>query len=591
MTAKNHGKLMRWLACGSAAAGLSAALISIPSAEAGLWFRPQRESGTKPLTAPRALSPATTSIAKPLQLGEDVIQPVAGRRRAKRQQAQEQSQPPKEPTAARADAAPAPVAAAAPVPIAAPARITAPVAAAPQPAVVPQPAAEEDGFFLEEEMPEPPDASAAARPQPEFEFAQPAPEAQPVTEIPDEQLSPIQRELKRLYEQNGYQAPPMADTTAGSRQPASGQPRTQRPAQAAPQAIPQPGPQVKAAPALQSSQPAPASVAAPPAAAAVEAEPDVQAEVAAPKRKGILGLFRFRKSESEVAQPPQEPRHYVPENQAPVELQPVEDLGVEEIETSEDDSSDTLNPLRARNYQNELFGPPRASDEAEEEVFVPENPDETALQAEPGLGDESSSDHSLSAPADESPESTATEPGQDPFTGLRLNDAEYGSDAGAAPPLPPEGPFAEASSNTPRKTIAPALRPATRQEASLGRSVSMKRERIAARVGQPGLKGFCPVRLRDDRELEDGASQFQTTYEGKTYHLSSAEALTKFLSNPSRYAPSERGVDVVEQAKSGAKVEGTLDHSVWYKGQLYLFATTEALQSFVASPAFYASKN
>lgn len=610
MTAENRGKLMRWLAGGSAAAGISAAMMTVPTAEAGLWFRSKKDMNST--TAPGVLSPSTTSVAKPMQLGEDVIQPVAGRRKQRRQQEQQSTQPPKEPTAASPGAgalpmvtpgpagtpAPFPVQAAAPAaaPVATPAPVSAPVPiasptpiAAPAPIITPAPAAQpaaDDGFFLEEEMPAPPDGNAtAAKPRAEFEFSPPS--AQP-SQIPNSQLTPIQRELKRLYEENGYQMPQMEDTAGGSRQPAGAQPRVQRPAQAVPQAIAQPVPAATPAPAVQSSRPAPAVVAAPPAASTAEIEPDAAAE-GSPKRKGLLGLFKFRKSESETVQPPEEPRPYVPQASpkgAVIEPQQIEDLAQDEIEAPDEEGTEAFNPLRGRNYQNELFGPPRTSSEAGEEAFVSESPEDGAAAEQAFESEPASEPDEFTAPVEEPSSDFSTD--EDPYSGRRLNDADYGD---AEPPLPPmDEAFSSARASTPRKTTAPALRPASRPESTLGRSVSMKRERIASKSEETGLKGFCPVRLRDDRELEDGSAEYQTFFEGKTYYLSSGEALTKFLSNPSRYAPSERGTDVVELAKSGARVEGSLDHSVWYKGKLYLFSTTEALQAFVASPALYASK-
>ena len=52
-----------------------------------------------------------------------------------------------------------------------------------------------------------------------------------------------------------------------------------------------------------------------------------------------------------------------------------------------------------------------------------------------------------------------------------------------------------------------------------------KQEMIAARKGLRGLKGFCPVVLRDDRDLVDAHSQFRVIFNSKTYYLSSSEAV------------------------------------------------------------------
>lgn len=56
-------------------------------------------------------------------------------------------------------------------------------------------------------------------------------------------------------------------------------------------------------------------------------------------------------------------------------------------------------------------------------------------------------------------------------------------------------------------------------------------DRIAARHNATGLKGFCPVMLRDHRELVDARETFRASYKGREYLLSSAEAVAAFQGN------------------------------------------------------------
>lgn len=116
-----------------------------------------------------------------------------------------------------------------------------------------------------------------------------------------------------------------------------------------------------------------------------------------------------------------------------------------------------------------------------------------------------------------------------------------------------------------------------------------KMERIAARKGRSGLKGFCPVALRDHRELVDAAEEYAAVFNGKLYHFSSDSAMEKFLNEPSQYAPAARGVDVIHLALTGGELEGSLDYAVWYKGRLYLFAGVETMETFVAAPSSHAT--
>jgi YHS domain-containing protein len=116
-----------------------------------------------------------------------------------------------------------------------------------------------------------------------------------------------------------------------------------------------------------------------------------------------------------------------------------------------------------------------------------------------------------------------------------------------------------------------------------------KMERIAARKGRSGLKGFCPVALRDRRELVDASDDYAAVFNGKLYHLSSESAMEKFLNDPAMYAPAARGADVIHLALTGGELEGSLDYAVWYKGRLYLFAGVETMETFVAAPSSHAT--
>ena len=108
-------------------------------------------------------------------------------------------------------------------------------------------------------------------------------------------------------------------------------------------------------------------------------------------------------------------------------------------------------------------------------------------------------------------------------------------------------------------------------------------QKIASRAAS-GLKGFCPVALRDQRELLDGNEKFLAVFGGKEYTFSSPQALEKFLANPEKYAPARNGQDVIHHALTGENMEGSLDHAVWYKGQLFLFNSVETMETFMAAP-------
>jgi YHS domain-containing protein len=136
--------------------------------------------------------------------------------------------------------------------------------------------------------------------------------------------------------------------------------------------------------------------------------------------------------------------------------------------------------------------------------------------------------------------------------------------------------------STARRIEAPALLPAPRDTAS-------KLERIASRKGISGLKGFCPVALRDDRNLLDARPEYSSVFNGKRYYFSSGTALAMFETHPDQYAPAASGNDVVHMALTGEAQQGSLDHAVWFRGKLYLFSSAETLETFVAAPSIHAA--
>lgn len=115
---------------------------------------------------------------------------------------------------------------------------------------------------------------------------------------------------------------------------------------------------------------------------------------------------------------------------------------------------------------------------------------------------------------------------------------------------------------------------------------SDKLQKIADRKELQGLKGFCPVDLRDNRGLTDAVPEFNAEFEGVTYNFSSLEAQQKFVKSPAKYAPAAGGNDIVK-TEGDVTVGGSLDHAVWYKDRLYLFSSQVSMQTFVIEPAKY----
>ncbi|MEW4487449.1 hypothetical protein AB1L42_05175 [Thalassoglobus sp. JC818] len=138
-----------------------------------------------------------------------------------------------------------------------------------------------------------------------------------------------------------------------------------------------------------------------------------------------------------------------------------------------------------------------------------------------------------------------------------------------------------------KPTITPKLQPTPGPETQDPKKE--KADLIKEREHLAGLKGFCPVALRDTRELLDTDDRYSAIFNNREYSFSSPHALESFLASPAKYAPALRGSDVIHYALTGEEEEGSLNHAVWYKGRLYLFTSVETMETFVAAPSSHAT--
>ena len=199
-----------------------------------------------------------------------------------------------------------------------------------------------------------------------------------------------------------------------------------------------------------------------------------------------------------------------------------------------------------------------------------------------------------------SPNEAAEAPSESgsPFSGLELETSPYAdpqpagrSDRRSVTSDKPAAPLSGPSLSGPSLKGAPGELPqVSRQRPLAGTGISVassareKMELIAARKGLKGFKGFCPVMLRDTRELVDASLEHSAIYRGKQYWFSSEATKNAFLANPDYYAPASGGIDLVHFSQTGEKTDGSLDHAVWFRGQLYLFSSAENKAEFVAAP-------
>lgn len=101
-----------------------------------------------------------------------------------------------------------------------------------------------------------------------------------------------------------------------------------------------------------------------------------------------------------------------------------------------------------------------------------------------------------------------------------------------------------------------------------------------------GLEGYCPVELVQNERWAPGDLRYGAVHHGVTYLFAGPEQQAQFLANPERYAPANRGFDIVLTTEAGQDVPGKRQHGVFLvskdKGQrqIYLFSSEATLKKF-----------
>lgn len=184
---------------------------------------------------------------------------------------------------------------------------------------------------------------------------------------------------------------------------------------------------------------------------------------------------------------------------------------------------------------------------------------------------------------------------ENPFSGLSLDD-EFGpalkpateKAAIAIEPKPKSAsPESQAADENETRSAEIPLPPESQSAEEANEEANAKMKLIAERGELRGLKGFCPVALKDERDLKNALPEFHSTFKGRTYYFSTSDAKAAFDEHPQQYAPISGGQDVVLLKEKVTK-EGSLDHAVWYKDRLYLFTSQKTLEQFVAAPKEFA---
>lgn len=191
---------------------------------------------------------------------------------------------------------------------------------------------------------------------------------------------------------------------------------------------------------------------------------------------------------------------------------------------------------------------------------------------------------SAETPSQPETQSEAPFVAENPFTGVGLNEFDptlpaVSSDSVGTPEVSAEGSTVTAPSEPLQSVNTEQMRIAAEQAER-----RQQLERIQSRGDLTGFKGFCPVALRDQRQLVDAQPRIQSTFGLQTWTFSSDEARLAFEADPKRYAPAAGGADVVALATRQEEVPGRLDFALWYRGRLHLFSSRETMATFLENP-------
>ena len=126
--------------------------------------------------------------------------------------------------------------------------------------------------------------------------------------------------------------------------------------------------------------------------------------------------------------------------------------------------------------------------------------------------------------------------------------------------------------------LAAPVRPSDEPAAGPERSARKVRKRLL------GLRGFCPVTLREDREWTRGEREFAWEHQGITYFMATPEAFRSFIKAADDYAPKLLGCDPVVYHSTGRAVPGSTAYAALWRDELYLFVSEKNRREFYDDP-------
>lgn len=115
--------------------------------------------------------------------------------------------------------------------------------------------------------------------------------------------------------------------------------------------------------------------------------------------------------------------------------------------------------------------------------------------------------------------------------------------------------------------------------ASFAQSEAPRQSEAPKKAGGVELGGYCPVAYVAMKQAVKGSPEHTSVYQGKTYHLTNAEAKKMFDSSPAKYVPAYDGLCATGVAM-GMKLESDPTLFVVHNGRAYLFSDAKAKAMF-----------
>ncbi|MCE5267264.1 MAG: hypothetical protein LLG00_05205 [Planctomycetaceae bacterium] len=102
------------------------------------------------------------------------------------------------------------------------------------------------------------------------------------------------------------------------------------------------------------------------------------------------------------------------------------------------------------------------------------------------------------------------------------------------------------------------------------------------------IEGFCPVELLRNGRWVQGDTRWTVVYKGLIYRLSGAKQRQEFAASPEAFAPVNGGNDPVVSIEQHRSVPGQSAYCATYGGRLYMFSSDTTLSRFNSDPQRYA---